>query len=188
MGQLKWVARCPVSKLKPYEHNPRKNDEAVGALVQSFSQFGFIDPIIVDKDFRVCAGHTRLKSATQLNLKTVPVLQAPYLTDKMFRAYNIANNQLGTIAKFDDAMLLEILQSLSDEDVDSKLLGFMDTDLVKLTKAVNDNTDGSDKAVVEYTLSPAIIVDCDTDLHQRTLLEEFTSKGLKCRALMLPST
>ena len=69
------------SALKPYENNPRKNDEAVAAVAESIRQFGFKVPIVVDKNNVIIAGHTRWKAAGMLALETVPVIRADDLTE-----------------------------------------------------------------------------------------------------------
>lgn len=90
----------PVSYLKPYDRNPRRNDDAVEAVARSLDTFGFNAPIICDEDYRVCVGHTRLKAAIKRGLKTVPVLVVSDLTGDKFKGYNIADNQTGTIAEW----------------------------------------------------------------------------------------
>jgi len=147
-GRLKFVADFPVSDLKPYERNPRKNDGAVEAVAKSIEQFGFNAPIIVDQDYRVCVGHTRLKAAIKRGLATVPVLVVSDLTGDKFKGYNIADNQTGTIAEWDDPVLWAELQELERAGMPADLLGFDEQELRRiLAKAGVGGTDADDAPV-----------------------------------------
>ena len=75
------VIMTEIEKVKPYENNPRKNDDAVNEVAKSIETFGFKNPIIVDKNFVIIAGHTRLKASIQLGLTHVPVIVAEDLTE-----------------------------------------------------------------------------------------------------------
>jgi DNA modification methylase len=121
---LRFIPDCPLADLRPFDRNPRKNDAAVEAVEKSLSQFGPVAPIIVDGDFRICAGHTRYKAATQQGLSTFPVLVAPHLVGDDFKAYNIADNQTASIAEWDTPELAAIIQELQDADYDFSVLGF----------------------------------------------------------------
>ena len=88
------------NELKPYDKNPRLNDEAVEAVATSIREFGFRSPIIVDNDRVIIAGHTRYKAALRLGLKEVPVLVADNLTSEQVRAYRIADNKTAEIAQW----------------------------------------------------------------------------------------
>lgn len=90
-----------LSKLKPYEHNPRKNDKAVGALAQSIRASGFRAPILIDEEGVILAGHTRYKAAKKLGLKSVPCVIYHDMTENQKRAYRIADNKIGELAKWD---------------------------------------------------------------------------------------
>lgn len=91
----------------PYQNNARKNDGAVQSVVNSIKEFGFRNPIILDKDNVVICGHTRLKAALKLKLKTVPCIIADDLTEEQVKAYRLADNKTGEIADW-DYNLLEI--------------------------------------------------------------------------------
>lgn len=90
-----------LTKLKPYEHNPRKNDKAVDALAQSIRTSGFRAPILIDEDGIILAGHTRYKAAKKLGLKAAPCVIYHDMTENQKRAYRIADNKIGEIAKWD---------------------------------------------------------------------------------------
>ena len=119
-----------VDEITPYDNNPRLNDQAVDAVAASLREFGFRQPIVVDKDGVVVVGHTRLKAAQRLGLKEVPVHVAD-LTPTQAQAYRLADNQTATLAEWDPDLLAIELGQLDDADFDLSLLGFSDDDLVK---------------------------------------------------------
>ena len=91
------IQMMKLSEIHPYEKNPRFNDGAVEAVANSIKEFGFQQPIVVDKNFVVVVGHTRLKAAEQLGLSEVPVVIAENLTPEQVQAYRIADNKTGEI-------------------------------------------------------------------------------------------
>ena len=85
-SEIEWM---PIASIKPYDKNPRRNDDAVDAVANSITEFGFKNPIIVDSDLVIIAGHTRLKAAKKLGLKEVPVVIASDLTPEQVKAFRI---------------------------------------------------------------------------------------------------
>lgn len=77
------VENKPIDSIKPYENNPRDNDDAINAVANSIHEFGWQQPIVVDKDNVIIAGHTRYKAAQSLGLKEVPVVVASNLSDQL---------------------------------------------------------------------------------------------------------
>jgi ParB-like chromosome segregation protein Spo0J len=114
------------------------NDDAVEAVARSLERFGAIAPIIVNEAFEVCAGHTRLKAAIEIGRKTFPVLVVPSLVGADFRGYNIADNQTGTLAEWDNEGLATSLRELADEDFDLECLGFDGNELEELMRDTPD--------------------------------------------------
>ena len=92
------IREVSIKDIHPYEKNPRINDNAVEAVANSIKEFGFKQPIVVDGNMEIIAGHTRWKAAKKLKLKTVPVLVADDLTEEQVRAYRIADNTTGELA------------------------------------------------------------------------------------------
>jgi DNA modification methylase len=120
-----------ISRIKPYDKNPRVNDSAVDAVARSLQEFGFRQPIVVDQDDVIVVGHTRFKGAMKLGLKQVPVHQALELTPAQCKAYRIADNQTATIADWDLDLLPLELTDLKGMEFDLGLLGFEPDDLAK---------------------------------------------------------
>lgn len=110
--------------LKPYENNPRLNEDAVDLVAASIDEFGFKQPIVVDKDLIIIAGHTRWKAAQKLGLETVPCIQADDLTPAQVKAYRLADNKVAEAAQWDlDALQFE-LEELDNMDFDMEPFGF----------------------------------------------------------------
>ena len=118
-----------IDSVKPYDRNPRLNDSAVEAVARSLKQFGFRQPIVVDKDGVIVVGHTRWKAAKKLGLSRVPVHVAADLTAAQAKAYRIADNQTATIAEWDLDLLPVELTELKGLDVDLLDLGFSQAQL-----------------------------------------------------------
>lgn len=114
MKELKWE---PIKSIRPYEKNPRRNDEAVDAVAASIREFGWQQPIVVDRDGVIIAGHTRYKAAKKLKCDTVPVVVADDLTEDQVKAYRLADNKTGELAEWDFSALEEELAELSDFDM-----------------------------------------------------------------------
>lgn len=108
--------------IKPYENNPRKNDGAVDAIARSIEQFGFNQPIVIDKNNIIVAGHTRYKAAKKLGLKTVPCIRVEDLTDEEVKAYRLADNKTAELAGWDFNMLEKEIDSINE--IDMKNFGF----------------------------------------------------------------
>jgi len=121
-----------INDIHPYENNPRINDKAVEAVVASLKEFGFRQPIVVDKDGVIIVGHTRYKAAQQLGLQKVPVHVAKDLTESQIKAYRIADNQTATIADWDYELLPIELKDLQGMDFNLDLLGFSEEELSNL--------------------------------------------------------
>lgn len=83
-----------IGELKPYENNPRKNDEAVDAVASSIAEFGWKVPVIIDTDNVVVAGHTRLKAAQKLGIEDIPCIVADDLSDEQIKAFRLVDNKV----------------------------------------------------------------------------------------------
>jgi DNA modification methylase len=124
-----------VSSLKPYEHNPRQNDEAVEAVANSIREFGFRQPIVIDADGVIICGHTRWKAARKLGLEKVPVHVARDLSPEKVKAYRLADNATGDLAEWDYELLPIELEELKEVGFELGLLGFSEDGLAKALDA-----------------------------------------------------
>lgn len=111
------VQNVNIDTIKPYENNPRDNDGGVDAVANSIKEFGWQQPIVVDKDHVIIAGHTRYKAAKKLGLKEVPLVVADKLTDEQVKAYRLADNKTGELTDWDDDLLSDELGDILDIDM-----------------------------------------------------------------------
>ena len=126
------IETWPIDRPKPYENNPRLNDDAVESVARSIREFGFRQPIVVDEDGVVIIGHTRLKAAKKLGLTEVPVHVARELSPEKIKALRIADNKTAEIAEWNLELLPIELSELQGMDFDLDLLGFDQDELAKL--------------------------------------------------------
>lgn len=117
-----------INEIKPYEKNPRKNDEAAKYVANSIKEFGFKVPIVIDKDGVIIAGHTRYKAAKKLKMKEVPCIMADDLTEEQVKAFRLADNKVGEMAEWDDDLLAEELDGIADLDMSD--FGFDENDIL----------------------------------------------------------
>lgn len=103
--------------IRPYEKNPRKNDDAVDKVAESIREFGFRQPIVVDKAGVIIAGHTRYRAAKKLGLQTVPVVVASDLTEEQVKAYRLADNKTAEFSGWDFDLLNQELFEINDIDM-----------------------------------------------------------------------
>ncbi|UCD56759.1 MAG: DNA modification methylase [Candidatus Hydrogenedentota bacterium] len=129
-----------LSRLKPWENNPRLNDHAVDAVARSIHDFGFNVPILCDQNMTIITGHTRWKTAKELGLEAVPVIILE-MTDSQRRAFSLADNKTTEIADWDFPKLREVLFELSSEDIDLGNLGFTNEELRRFLGDVEKDED-----------------------------------------------
>src|SRR5229473_1368818 len=156
----KQVELWPVDKLIPFARNPRTHsDSQVAQIAASIAEFGFLNPILVDTNAGILAGHGRLLAARKLQLQEVPVIVLDHLTDAQKRAYIIADNQLALNAGWDEELLRAELAALHEEDFNVALIGFEDEELARLLPA-QDAAEGltDEDAVPELTEAPTSLL------------------------------
>jgi len=139
------IKTVKIEEAIPYVRNPRQNKAAIAKVSASLKEFGWQQPIVVDKDMVVIAGHTRLEAARTLGMDKVPVQIAEDLTDAQVKAYRIADNRVSQEAEWDLDLLRLELSDLDNLDYDLLLTGFDDDELNgMLTEAVEGFTDEDD--------------------------------------------
>lgn len=111
------VKETPIGEVRPYPGNPRVNDGAVEAVAASLREFGWQQPIVVDADGTIIAGHTRYKAAKRLGMGTVPVVVASELTPEQVQAYRLADNKVGELATWDMGLLAGELDGICGIDM-----------------------------------------------------------------------
>ena len=118
------IVNIDVNDLIPYENNPRINDAAVKYVAESISEFGFRVPIVIDSENVIIAGHTRLKAAKKIGLKSVPCLVADDLSEEQVSAFRLADNKVSEQSDWDFSLLDLEIMSLSE--IDMSKFGFDD--------------------------------------------------------------
>ena len=139
----------PITKLVPYVNNARTHSpEQIQKLRSSLREFGFINPVIIDRDYGVIAGHGRIAAAKQEGISEVPCVFADHLTEAQKKAYIIADNRMAMDAGWDEELLRVEIEALQGMNFDPLLTGFDEKELSKLFDDGKDVTDdGFDLAV-----------------------------------------
>ena len=115
----------PIDKLNPYKNNARTHsEEQIEKIANSIEEFGFINPVLIDGDFGIIAGHGRVEGAKRLGMEEVPCLFIEDLSEEQKRAYILADNKLALDAGWDYELLEMELEELNDLDFDITLTGF----------------------------------------------------------------
>ena len=133
------ILTLPIGEIRPYEKNPRKNENAVKYVKESIRQFGFKVPIVIDSNRIIVCGHTRLLAAKSLGLTEVPCIMADDLTDEQIKAFRLADNKVGEFAEWDLDLLGDELNAIADAgDIDMGDFGFDLSDDDEETEIVED--------------------------------------------------
>jgi ParB-like chromosome segregation protein Spo0J len=120
--------------LIPYERNPRTHsEEQIAQIAASIKEFGFTNPVLVDGENGVIAGHGRLAAARSLGLKTVPCIELGHLTPEQKRSYLIADNKIAQNSLWNDEFLLLELTDLKEMGANLELLGFNPMEIADIT-------------------------------------------------------
>ena len=118
------IVTIPIGEIKPYKNNPRKNDSAVPAVINSIREFGFRVPLLVDRDNVVIAGHTRLKAALQLGMTEIPCIIADELTPAQVKAYRLMDNKASEKSHWNEELLALEFKALTDAYFDLSKTAF----------------------------------------------------------------
>lgn len=124
------IINIDVSELKQYENNARHNEKAIGPVVNSIREFGFRNPIIIDKNNVIVAGHTRLEAAKLLELDKVPCIMIDDLSEEQINAFRLVDNKTNELSTWDFDKLEEELKELTNINMIS--FGFEDISEINL--------------------------------------------------------
>lgn len=126
----------PMAEVKPHPKNPRQHTpEQIDLLVQSYERFGYLQPILVDGDGVIIAGHARYAALRKARATEVLVIRADHLTPEQADAVRVADNRLSELSEWDDVQLAEVLFELGE---DAQSLGFTEQELAELTAGLAD--------------------------------------------------
>lgn len=148
MAKIDGVQEVRLDSLKPYEKNAKVHgQEQVNKIADSIREFGFLSPLLIDKDYNIIAGHGRVMAAKQLGMETVPAVFIEGLTETQRRAYILADNKLTELGGWDMELVEEELQALKDLDFNVDLTGF------EINLEEEAAPDGDEGGVVNPTLT-----------------------------------
>lgn len=143
----------PLSKLVPYINNARTHSpEQITKLRSSLREFGFVNPVIIDRDYGIIAGHGRVMAAKEEGIEEVPCVFVDYLTEAQKKAYIIADNRFAQDAGWDEELLRIEIEALQGMDFDVGLTGFNDDEIADLF-AGDDKPEAEDD---DFDLSAAL--------------------------------
>ena len=149
-----------VSDLVPYVNNARTHSpEQISKLRSSLREFGFVNPVIIDKDNNVIAGHGRLIAAKEEGIEEVPCVLADYLTEAQKKAYIIADNRFAQDAGWDEELLRVEIEELEGMDFDPLLTGFDESEIADLFSGSNDSEAEDDDFDLTAALEKASFVE-----------------------------
>ena len=147
---MRKIEVVPIGSIKPYENNPRVNDDAVLDVANSIQSFGFDVPITVDRDSVIVTGHTRYKAAQHLKLKEVPVIRLSHLKPAQIKAYRLADNKVAEKSEWHNAKLeLELVQ-LEELKIDMSAFGFVKEQVEEADKSQGKKLDAMELRAFEH--------------------------------------
>ena len=164
-----------INDLQMYENNPRKNSDAVQFVVNSIQQFGFKNPIIIDKNNTIVCGHTRYKAARRLKMATVPCIMADDLSEDQIRAFRLADNKVAEMATWDYDRLEQEFALIDPMEFDIADFGFFPNyEPDEEEEEDEDFDEGSSSAEKTYCL----VIDCESKAEQKDTYERLAKMGI----------
>lgn len=161
-----------IQKLIPYKNNAKIHDEKqIEQIAKSIKEFGFINPVLIDENYQIIAGHGRVLGAKRLGMEEVPCLFVEDLTDKQKRAYILADNRLTELGKWDKELLKVELEALNDVDFDITLTGFELEDFIDFSDIDEYYGDERERTNKAYNLDLVNYVDMTNDFWQMPVIE-----------------
>ena len=166
------IEYIPVAEIIPYAKNPRKNDKAVDLVANSIQEFGFKNPLILDKNNEIITGHTRLKAAIKLGLTEVPVMWAEDLSPEQVKAFRIMDNKSGELATWDFDLLKDEIAELKESKFNVDLTGFTKEarEVIDISENLEDVPDVDLEGALKK-FNKVIIVGMMYDEHENAIRE-----------------
>ena len=171
-GNMRRYENVSIEKLIPYKNNAKIHDEKqIEQIAKSIKEFGFINPVLIDENYQIIAGHGRILGAKRLGMEEVPCLFVEDLTDKQKRAYILADNRLTELGKWDKELLKVELEALNDVDFDITLTGFELEDFIDFSDIDEYYGDERERTNKAYNLDLVNYVDMTNDFWQMPVIE-----------------
>ena len=138
-----------INELKPYENNSRTHDESqIKQICESIKEYGWTNPVLIDENNMIIAGHGRVEGGKKLDIKEVPCIVLSGLTDAQKKAYVIADNKMALNAGWNEELLKTELENLKELDFDLELTGFSKKELDKLFDEINESNPYTSKTEI----------------------------------------
>ena len=168
-----------VGDLIPYEKNPRKNDKAVKYVAKSIEEFGFKQPIIIDRDNVVVCGHTRLMATKQLGIEEVPCIVADDLTDEQIKAFRLADNKVSEQAEWDIGLLNEELDDILNVDMSDFGFDIFSMDDLEEMEGYNSEEDDREhfSKTFVFPIEKKKQIICYLKKHQNEIVEQIIKES-----------
>lgn len=178
--RIAWVS---VDALVPYARNARTHSPAqVAQIAASIREFGWTNPILIDGERGVIAGHGRLLAARSLGIDTVPVIELAHLTEAQRRAYVLADNKLALNAGWDEELLRVELADLETAGFDLTLTGFTGDELVDLLGGEDDGEDDGDHGAKDERRH-LLLVEFDSEAELERAFSELSERGWNLKVM-----
>jgi ParB-like chromosome segregation protein Spo0J len=172
-GYMK-IENTRIDLIKPYPHNPRKNDKTIVKVSKSIQKHGWQQPIVVDRDGVIVVGHTRYGAAKKLGLSEVPVIWARDMSEDQARAYRIMDNRSHDLTKWDIVELKAEMDDLPDLEATGFSLKELDDILFPEAGLIGKNE--------KYRTKNYVVIECDSMEDLEKIQSQIKEKGfLKCR-------
>jgi hypothetical protein len=143
--KAKNIELMPLEDLRPYDRNARLHTRSqIEKIAKSIAAFGFNNPILIDSEQGIIAGHGRLEAAKFLGLETAPVIRLDHLSETERRAYILADNRLADLSQWDEETLSAEVDALQEADLDLDAIGWTEDELAALMAEVPDPEDFED--------------------------------------------
>ena len=181
------IEQVDTATLIPYARNARTHSEAqVAQIAGSIQEFGFNNPVLIDAENGIIAGHGRVMAANLLKLERVPCIRLAHLSDAQKRAFILADNRIALNSGWDTEMLANELSDLHADEFDLGLMGFDADELAKLLafessdgESTNENN-GLQVGDIEYR----VVTQVASEAAQAVLIDELEKRGFTCQPLM----
>lgn len=168
----------PIVDLIPYARNSRTHSEAqVAQIAASIKEFGWTNPVLLDGENGIIAGHGRVMAAQKLGEKEVPTIELANMTENQRKAYIIADNKLALNAGWDDAMLALEIDDLKDAGYNLELTGF---DLKEFELKDDEDKEGNSPIDESRNL---LMIECEGERELEKLFAEMQERGFECKIL-----
>lgn len=174
--------KVSVADLIPYARNARTHsEEQVAQIAASIREFGFLNPVIIDGDKGLIAGHGRVLAARKLGLESLPAIEAGHLSDAQRRAYILADNKLALNAGWNEDLLRVELGDLHAMDFDLGLTGFDGAELARFMYAGDIPPEDAPDESGGLSTGYEVVVECQGEGEQADVFDRLQAMGLKCR-------